>query len=135
MNDRKRLSLEEVLSHFEREFSIVRDRFSVHSIPLIAAHQNHEVPVNNPGVYIHWRNDVGVIKVGKSQANSKKRALEHIRHNTKNSQFEMKDLEKDVDARLILFNIGAKKDIHWLLSLEAYMDWNCNPLIPSRRIG
>lgn len=135
MNDRKRLSQEEVAPFFEQEFSFVRDRFSVHNIPLIAARENHETAVNSPGIYIHWRSDVGVIKVGKSHTNSKKRALEHIQDKTKNNQFEMKDLEKDKEARLILFNVRDKKDVHWLLSLEAFMDWNSNPLIPSGRIG
>lgn len=135
MNDRKRLSLEETISLFEREFGFVKDRFIVHNIPLHEAQKNRELPVNSPGVYIHWRADLGVIKVGKSQSNSKKRALEHIQANTKNSNFEMSALETDQDARLILFNILDSTDIHWLLSLEAFMDWNCDPLIPSGRVG
>jgi hypothetical protein len=85
MTDRKSLSQEDVLALFEREFSFVKDKFSVHTIPLKEVLENNEAQVNFAGIYVHWRRDLGVIKVGKSQSNSKKRALEHIRDNTKNN--------------------------------------------------
>ena len=135
MNNRKRLSEDEVISFFEQEFGFVKNRFLVQNISLNEARSNTEISVNSPGIYIHWRDDLGVIKVGKSQSNSKKRALEHIKDNTKNDEFEMRCLETDENARLILFNILDKGNMHWLLSLEAYMDWNTNPVIPSGRIG
>ena len=137
MNDKKRLSQEEVILLFEQEFFPIRDKFikPIINIQLKAAGENKAVSVNEAGIYIHWRSDLGVIKVGKSQVNSKKRALEHITDNTHNSHFEMRHLQDDENARLILFNISDKKDIHWLLSVEAFMEWNSNPLIPSKRIG
>lgn len=135
MNNRKLLTQEEVISLFEDEYGFVEGKFKIHNLPLMKYYENSDISVNSPGVYVHWRSDLGVIKVGKSQANSKKRALEHIRDNTKNDAFEMKQLEYDEAARLILFNIIDNNDIHWLLSLEAFMDWNSSPLIPSGRIG
>lgn len=135
MNDRRRLSQDEVISLFECEFGFVKERFVVRNISLHEAKTNQETSVNSPGIYVHWLNDLGVIKVGKSQSNSKKRALEHIKDNTKNNDFEMRLLDTDKGARLILFNILDKTNVHWLLSLEAFMDWNSNPVIQSDRIG
>jgi len=91
--------------------------------------------VNCPGVYVHWRADHGVIKVGKSQSNAKSRAFEHIRDNTRNELFEMKTLKNDSNARLLLFNVPKLEDIHWILSAEAFLDKKLDPLIASGRIG
>jgi len=30
---------------------------------------------------------------------------------------------------LLLFNIRSNSDLHWLLSLEAFMEWNTYPAI------
>lgn len=135
MNIRKKLSQEEVILLFESEFGFLKDRFTVQDLALQDAKINQEISVNSPGIYVHWRQDLGVIKVGKSQSNSKKRALEHIKDNTKNSAFEMRCLNDDENARLILFNILNKGSTHWLLSLEAFLDWNSDPVIRSARIG
>jgi len=135
MTERQPLSQEDVLALFEREFSFIKNRFSVHTIPLREASENNGSVVNCPGVYVFWRRDLGVIKVGKSQSNSKKRALEHIRDNTRNNLFKMKNLANAQETVLILFNIRDKRDVHWLLSLEAFLEWNSYPVIPSGRIG
>lgn len=135
MNNRQILSLEAVNSLFESEYGFLKDKFIIHDISLQDAKANQEISVNSPGIYVHWRKDLGVIKVGKSQSNSKKRALEHIKDNTKSSEFEMRSLNDDENARLILFNILNKANTHWLLSLEAFLDWNSEPVIRSARIG
>ena len=64
------LSQEEVVGIFETEFAPIREKFSVYDLSLSEARQNSESAINSPGVYVYWRQDLGVIKVGKSQSNS-----------------------------------------------------------------
>ncbi|MBA1149113.1 hypothetical protein H0Z60_18855 [Ectothiorhodospiraceae bacterium WFHF3C12] len=102
---------------------------------MIDVEHSSDPAINRPGVYVHWRLDEGVIKVGKSQSNAKSRAFEHLRDNTKANGFEMRELQDDESARLILFNIRLDRDLHWILSAEAFLDQALNPLIPSGRLG
>lgn len=47
----------------------------------------------------------------------------------------MASLKGDADAQLLLFNISKNEDLHWVLSLEAILEWNTDPLIRADRIG
>lgn len=129
------LSLEDVTLLFQREFSSLLDRFNVYELLLDEAQINGTPEVNSPGVYLFWHPDYGVIKVGKSQSNAKKRSLEHLRDNTSNDKLEMASLQGDPKAKLLLFNIASQSDLHWVLSLEAFLEWNSDPLINSARMG
>lgn len=127
--------LSEVKDIFLEEFSPIKDKFNVIELYIKDAVNNFTVEVNRPGVYAFWHPKHGVIKIGKSQANSKKRALEHIRDNTHNKNIDMKSLSDENDTILLLFNIVNDNDLHWLLSLEAFLEWNTSPAIPADRIG
>lgn len=127
--------IDETKHMFEREFGQIANKFDVIDLPIEIAKENGAKEVNMPGVYLFWHPEFGVVKVGKSQGNSKKRALEHIRDNTKNDQVEMAATGSDPNTRLILFNLVDKADMHWLLSLEAYFEWNVHPIIRSGRMG
>jgi len=134
--NREILTEDETISRFKHEFrEFLKDIFVIHNLSLIEAKNESGVLVNCPGVYVHWRADLGVIKVGKSQSNAKSRAFEHLRDNTRNKSFEMKTLKNDSDARLLLFNVPKDEDIHWILSAEAFLEKALDPLIPSGRIG
>ena len=88
-----------------------------------------------PGVYVYWHPEHGVLKTGKSQKNSRKRALEHIRDNTSHNDIQMAQLGRDGKTKLILFNVKYKNKLHWVLALEAFMEWNAIPKIKSARMG
>ena len=125
----------EVLELFRSEFTPLLGKFVVHDLTLDAAPSNTDRSVNRPGVYVFWKEGYGVIKVGKSQHNSKARALEHIRDNTKNERLEMSVLANDPSCHLLLFNVPRDADLHWILGLEGFFEWNLKPIIPSGRTG
>ena len=128
-------TLLDVKNIFEKEYSSLLSKFNTFELSIKDAYKNGTKEVNSPGVYVFWHPQHGVIKVGKSQSNSKKRSLEHIHDNTHNGDINMNILKNDNDAILLLFNIKSDADIHWLLSLEAYMEWNTSPAIPAGRMG
>jgi len=133
--ERKKLSMDEVETAFRNEFQPIQDRFLVQRIPLNLAPSDKTAGVNAPGVYVYWNSQHGVIVVGKSQANSRSRALEHIRDHARGGTLDMATLRGDANAYLLLFNIKAAKDWHWLLGLEAFLETHIDPLIRAGRIG
>jgi len=129
------ISLSEVKNKFSNEFSSLESKFNVIELPINNALNNGAEEVNRPGIYVFWHPENGVIKVGKSQSNSKKRALEHIRDNTHNSDINMNTLPNKKETILLLFNIINNNDLHWLLSLEAFMELKTSPAIKAGRVG
>ena len=89
-----------------------------------------------PGVYVYLKGEQ-VIKVGKSQTNSFKRSLEHIRDNTssKDGVIQMRDFGTMEDVLIVLINVKDQQDDHWVSSLEYYLEKELNPLIKSGRRG
>jgi len=47
----------------------------------------------------------------------------------------MSDLADDSSLRLLLFNVTEEKSKHWILALEAFFEWNIEPVIKAWRIG
>ena len=125
----------EIREKFNNEFLEISKKFNIIELKIKDALENGKSDVNQPGVYIYWHPDHGAIKVGKSQSNSKKRALEHISDNTENVKISISKISEDQQTMLLLFNIIDSKDLHWILSLEAFMDWNIKPIIKSARMG
>jgi len=129
------MTLADVKDRFKNEYRSLLDRFNIIELKIDDAMNNSSNEVNRPGIYVFWSPEHGVIKVGKSQSNSKKRSLQHIQDNTNKGDINMNALPENKDVVLMLFNIINDKDMHWLLSLEAFMEWNTNPSIPAGRIG
>lgn len=130
------LSIANVKSLFEREFSSLSDKFNIFELSINEANKNGSEEINSSGFYIFWHPAHGVIKVGKSQYNSKKRSLEHIRDNTLNKTIEMASLKEDQKTKLLLLNIvNPDNNLHWILSLEAFMAWSVKPEIKAGRTG
>jgi len=125
----------EIKNIFTNEFLPIKSKFNVFELCIDDAMNNDSKEVNRPGIYVYWHPKHGVIKVGKSQSNSKKRALQHIRDNTHNEEINMSSLPSEQEAKLLLFNIHDDKDLHWVLSLEAFLEWNTSPKIKAGRIG
>lgn len=90
--------------------------------------------IYHPGVYVFFL-EGAVIKVGRHLTNSRKRALEHIRDNTKNDEFEMAYLKENVRAKVLLFNLENPEDYHWSASAEMFLEKRLNPIIKSKRQG
>ena len=87
-------------------------------------------------MYIYLKGEQ-VIKVGKSQTNSFKRSLEHIRDNTsaKDGRIQMRDFGTMEDVLVVLINVKDDQYDHWVPSLEYYREKELNPLIKSVRRG
>jgi hypothetical protein len=47
----------------------------------------------------------------------------------------MAALANDPSCHLVLFNISQDRDLHWILSLECFLEWNVEPVIRSVRSG
>ena len=129
------LTLQDVRELFNKEFDVLTKKFSTSELTIQEASSNSSKEVNSPGIYVYWHPKHGVLKVGKSQSNSKKRALEHIRDDTRKDDISIKELSKEKETVLLLLNIVDSKDLHWLLSLEAFLELKTTPSIPAGRIG
>ncbi len=68
-------SILEVIDIFSKEFSPIKNKFNVIELNISDALDNGADEVNGPSIYVFWHPRHGVIKIGKSQSNSKKRAL------------------------------------------------------------
>jgi len=88
----------------------------------------------HPGVYVFFGNK-RIWKVGRHLTNSRKRATQHITENTQTQKHRIKDLEKILDAELILFNVKEKEDNHWVAAIEIFLEKQLKPLIQSKRTG
>lgn len=63
--------------------------------------------------------------------------MDHIHDNTpsKDKAYRMAQLEDEAGAKVLLFNLADKENVHWLLSIEYFMETKLKPLIPSDRKG
>ncbi len=124
------VQFEEIKKKFTNEFGIIARRFEIHDLPLSKAEKSRNPSVTQPGVYVFWAPDVGIIRVGRSYSNSRKRALEHIRDNTGG---RMAQLEGNKTVRLFLFNAPIEANRHWIAALEIFFESILNPQIPPGR--
>lgn len=98
-------SIEQVITLFKKEFSFISEQFNTFELLISDASNDGTEEINCSGVYVFWNPKFGVIKVGKSQSNSKKRALQYLIDNTANNILEMKNLKNEPDTKLLLINI------------------------------
>ena len=122
----------EPLNLFYREFCFLKDYFKLFDLSINEAKTSNEEFIYNPGVYVYYHSQEGILRIGRDLKNSRKRALEHIRDDTGGI---MKNLSKDENTRLMLFNVIDQKYIHWIAALEIYFELNLKPKIPAKRLG
>lgn len=124
-------------SIFNEEFGFLKSKFDCLAFSVT------EIPKdNNPyraGVYIFYY-DKKIWKVGKSNDNTIKRAIEHFTVDTGHRIGKgMKKFENDSAMNLVLFLIKDIKDLHWVIALECFFEMrfrNESILeIPSARLG
>ncbi len=150
--NRQILSLPEVIKLFTDEFSSVLDKFIVVDGQFPGkVEDSRDQELWKPGCYVWWTPRYGVVKVGRSLVNTRKRALEHIAEHMQCADFNMADLrDSSLGARLLLFNIWpsdarlgsenennekALKARHWAAAVEIYLEEHLKPLIRSKREG
>lgn len=121
----------EIKNLFKIEFEAVRDKFEIYDLSLEEAEDSQAPHIWKPGVYVFYNHD-RTIKVGRHLTNSRKRALEHLHHNTGG---KMSDLRNDQESRLLLFNVKNTKDRHWVAALEIFFEENLSPEIKAERLG
>lgn len=127
-------SPEFVIKTFLSEFEPIVHKFVVLQETAVTASESTKAFVWHPGVYV-WVKDNQVIKVGRHLENARKRALEHIRDNTRLGDLQMVNFENDPEAILLPFNVVNPKDFHWVAALEMFMETTLTPAIPGKRMG
>jgi len=110
--NRRSLNIDEIEAIVRAEFREILDRFKILHLPLNLASTDRRPEINAPGVYVYFNTQYGVIKVGKSESNSKRRALQHIRDHTRGKDLDMATLSGDPNTLLILFNLKSNRDMH-----------------------
>lgn len=128
-------SLANVLNVFRSEFSLLLGKFAVHVLAMDRLSTTDDESITKPGVYVFWKKDRGVINVGKSLANAKEGALQQAGVIAKDDRVELRDIERDADCHVVLITITQDSDVHWLLSLEFYLESKLGPVIQSGHDG
>ncbi len=127
--------IKSIYDSFHKEFSFLREKFNIIPLSMIEAKESKELDIAMPGVYIYWKDDM-IIKVGRHLDNSRKRALEHIRENTRNDVIDMASLKDcNENCGIILINCKNRNDLHWVAAIEIYMENVLEPIIKSKRTG
>jgi hypothetical protein len=88
----------------------------------------------HPGVYIFIGNNE-LYRVGVSMRNSRLRVMKHLEAHTSKNGYGIWDINQFTDKSILLFNVKAIEDKHWLLALEAYFETRFQPKIKAGRIG
>jgi hypothetical protein len=131
LETRPKLTLDEVLTSFKTEFHSLANRFALYEGNKAWAESSDEQYVTHPGVYVWWHPDHGVLRVGVSAINSRKRALEHVGDD--NTGGNMKALGAESKTRVLLFNAKERRDSHWAFALEKFFEKSLYPEHKPRR--
>jgi hypothetical protein len=71
------------------------------------------------GVYVFIHEESGCLKVGKSQSNASKRALQHCSNDntsSKDGTIQMAQLRQSKKTYMLIFALQKPESVHWLLS-------------------
>jgi hypothetical protein len=113
------------------EFGSIAEHFYRNNLSLTEAKDKTNTQINRPGVYILWTGD-RVIKVGRHLVNARSRLEGHYRDDTGG---KCKALEKDPAARVFLYTLANKDELHWACALEVFLERAVDPLVRSKRTG
>jgi len=127
--------VETVTRNFLAEFYCIKEKFKIFNLSIKEAYESKEEYIYHPGVYVFWHGD-RIIKVGRHLTNSRKRALEHIRDNTKVDGFQMNSFTpSNEEGGLVLINCINPNDFHWVAAIEIFLERALEPMIRSQRTG
>ncbi|MEH6538082.1 MAG: hypothetical protein V7719_16900 [Psychroserpens sp.] len=140
------MTKDEILGVFHDEFDFISDKFELIDLLENGSKMDYDIiqylklpsDENNivwhPGVYIFFGN-ANIYRVGVSMHNSRGRVMQHLKAETSKNGYSIWDIDKYDDKSILLLNVKEKKNNHWLLAIEAYLEKELKPLIPSGRIG
>jgi len=129
--------MNKILALVHEEFGDKAKHFIVREFALTGLKGDEVEQTKDAGVYVFWHSRHGFVKVGKSQSNASKRAMEHIRDNTsaKGGELQMRALRDDPACKLIVLNVDDHQNMHWVLALENFLERKLQPCIRSVRNG
>lgn len=128
--------VENILQKVDKEFGSKAELFT----PILVRMDRREgaefKAMQCAGVYVFIYEDGMCLKVGKSQQNASKRALEHCRDNTrsKDGTIQMADLRNSDKTYMLVFALQDESR-HWVLALEYFLEKTLEPRILSLRNG
>ena len=145
-------TVRDIINLFMDEFGPVLDKFVIVNRTFAGITADiKDQELWKPGCYVWWTPRHGVVKVGRSLENARKRALDHVDAQLQCADFNMADLAKpEIGARLLLFNIwpsdarcGSETENndkalaarHWAAAVEIFLEDRLKPLIRSKREG
>ena len=124
---------DEIKSLFETEFGLIANKFTVNEFQVYQARVSNNTDITKAGVYVYLHPDYpnyGVVRIGVSMRNARKRALEHIDDNTGGI---MTSLGTDILTKIIFLNIRDVNSIHWVVALEKFLENTLKPHVPPKR--
>ena len=127
-------TVEKIVDLFNQEFSSILDKFRFIDVSLNEAPNSDIECIWHPGVYIWFHPSAGVLKIGRSLSNARKRALEHARESEETNK-EMRKHADLADVRLLFFNLIIPDDYHWAAAVEILLENKLGPLTRSKRTG
>jgi len=131
--ERPMLTPEEIRDRFAQEFGFIGQKFAILEGDCTWARETKDTFVAHPGVYVWTHPRRGVVRVGISLQNSRKRALQHV--GPDNTGGIMQALGNDSHTRLMLFNVKDPRDSHWACAVEKYFEAALSPEIRPQRLG
>jgi hypothetical protein len=129
--------IESIIQSVHNEFGFKEGLFEPIAIRMDALDCAEFEATKVAGVYVFVHDDIGCIKVGKSQSNASKRALQHCGSDnttSKDGKVRMAELDRGKTS-LLIFALRKEDSTHWLLALEHYLEKTSNPRISSQRNG
>ena len=140
-------TIDSIIKLFEDEFSSIKEKFTIIKLlsdgtdekRVLDYKEIHDVEldyVHNPGVYVFYGND-SPYRVGRHLTNTRLRVMQHIKENTGDKKFNIKQLDNFDDREVILFNLIQSKNKHWAAALEIFLEESLKDdlKIPAQRQG
>jgi hypothetical protein len=130
--------IEDAVEEMRKEFGDKADSFKSIALRMNELNGADFEKTKFPGVYVLIHEDKRYIKVGKSQSNPLKRALEHFSRSITVPEYtalQMPELRHCDKMHVLIFLLEKPDSAHWVLALENYLERKLNPIIHSKRNG
>jgi hypothetical protein len=120
--------VETIVQSVHVEFGSKAELFQPILVRMDAVDRHEDGPefdaTKSAGVYVFIHEEYGCLKVGKSNSNASKRALEHLRDDThsKDDAIHMAQLRQSDKTYMLVFALQEPECVHWVLALEYYLE-------------
>ena len=129
--------IEAIVHSVYKEFGTKAALFSPIAVRMDLRKCDEFEATKKPGVYVFIDENNRCLKVGKSQSNASKRALQHCgtdNTSSKDGAIHMADRLNSDKTYMLVFALQEDSQ-HWVLALEHYLENTENPVIRSVRNG